>query len=221
MDIVTHPLYNDEMLSSQTNSLLNESKDKVNLSSLSFLQTKQRRIDHRRNKSEPLIRASLEDLSSINSIERTILESSSTSTTSNESAMSSNASYDIKRKSSKIQSSSSSRILKQTQIKSSSSSTTKKKKPWYNVSFFEFVSIIDTLHFFFQRLNKSTIYSLISFLLSSNIISIFPPTYKYFLMKKKCKGMRGWVIFIETFKGTDEKRKERKKKNVIYTMNIQ
>lgn len=67
--------------------ILNESTDKVNLSSLSFFQTKQRRIDHRRNKSEPVIRSSLEDLSSSLNSNNTnqIFESSSTSTTSNDS----------------------------------------------------------------------------------------------------------------------------------------
>ncbi len=134
MDISTSSYSNDEMSCEQTNNLLNESTDKVNLSSLSFLQTKQRRIDHRRNKSEPVIRASLEDLPSLNVNPIAILESSSTSTTSNESAISSNASFDNKRKSSKIKNISPSTILKQTQDKSSSSSSTKKKKSWYNVS---------------------------------------------------------------------------------------
>jgi hypothetical protein len=126
MDMIRSPISNDE----QNKSLLNESTDKVNLSSLSFIQTKQRRINHRRNKSEPVITASLQDLSLI-STRKTILESSSTSTTSNESAISTNASFQNKRKYSK---NSPSIIVKQSQQKSSS--TTKKKKSWYNVSFF-------------------------------------------------------------------------------------
>jgi hypothetical protein len=124
------------MSSDKIDSVLNESTDKVNLSSLSFLQTKQRRINHRRNKSEPVIRPNLEELSTINSNPRTtiaILESSSTSTTSNESAISSNASQDNKRKSSKIKNISPLTNLKEITEKSSSS---KKKKPWYNVSIF-------------------------------------------------------------------------------------
>ena len=126
MLMITSPSFNDE-----NPNLLNESTDKVNLSSLSFLQTKQRRIDHRRNKSEPVINANLEDLNSH-------LESSSTSTTSNESAMSSNHSFENKRKSS-VKSNSPSISSKQTINANSSqnsdkSSSTKKKKPWYNVS---------------------------------------------------------------------------------------
>jgi len=145
MILLTSPSNSNEMSFEQRNSLLNESTDEVNLSSLSFLQTKQRRINHRRNKSEPVIIANLEELSSIKSLTKratTILESSSTSTTSNESAISSNASYQNKRKFStkNLSPSNNSKQIKngsssQTQDKSSSSSsTTKKKKPWYNVS---------------------------------------------------------------------------------------
>lgn len=135
-DILNSRIYNDEISIEQKSNLLNESTDKVNLSSLLFLQTKQRRIDHRRNKSEPVIRASLEDLSLLNSQVNPILESSSTSTTSNESAISSNTSSEKKRKSSKIKNNSPLINDKQIQDKSSSisSSATKKKKPWYNVS---------------------------------------------------------------------------------------
>ncbi len=136
MDLLRPSFYTNEMSSDKIDSVLNESTDKVNLSSLSFLQTKQRRINHRRNKSEPVIRPNLEELSTINSNPRTtiaILESSSTSTTSNESAISSNASQDNKRKSSKIKNISPLTNLKEITEKSSSS---KKKKPWYNVSIF-------------------------------------------------------------------------------------
>ncbi len=109
---------------------LNESTDEVNLSSLSYLESKQRRIDHRRNKSEPVILANLEDLNST----KLILESSSTSTTSNESAISHKSSLN-KKKSSKIKTNSPLINLKQIEHKSSISSSTKKKKSWYNVSF--------------------------------------------------------------------------------------
>jgi hypothetical protein len=126
MVVVTSPSFNSDLSSEQ-----NDSIDDINPSSLSFLQTKQRRIDHRRNKSEPVIIATLEDLP-------TTLESSSTSTTSNESAMSSNHSFDHKIKSSTKTHSSSIHskhtiILTSSQI-SDKSSSTKKKKPWYNVS---------------------------------------------------------------------------------------
>ncbi len=154
MILLTSPSNSNKMSFEQTNSLLNESTDEVNLSSLSFLQTKQRRINHRRNKSEPVIIANLEELSSIKSLSKratTILESSSTSTTSNESAISSNASYQNKRKFStkNLSPSNNSKQIKngsssQTQEKSSSSSsTTKKKKPWYNVSYkkFHFITL--------------------------------------------------------------------------------
>ncbi len=142
MLMVTSPSFNDEHFCEQNPNLLNESTDKVNLSSLSFLQTKQRRIDHRRNKSEPVINATIEDLNSH-------LESSSTSTTSNESAMSSNYSFENKRKSS-TKSTSPSMYSKQTiNGNSDKSSSTKKKKPWYNVSLTEYI------YFFFQRLNES------------------------------------------------------------------
>ncbi|CAF3616853.1 unnamed protein product [Rotaria sp. Silwood1] len=141
MFVISSPSNSDDISFEENKSIINESTDKVNISSLSYLKTKQRKIDHRRNKSEPVINANLEDLSSINSYPRTtILESSSTSTTSNESAMSNNGSFEKKRKSSKKQSSPSintnkinenNNISSQTQDKSSSSSTTKKKKPWY------------------------------------------------------------------------------------------
>ncbi|CAM4825655.1 unnamed protein product [Rotaria magnacalcarata] len=147
MFMVTSPSQSDDISFEEKNLLLNELTDNVNLSSLSFLQTKQRKIDHRRNKSEPVINTNLEDLSSINSsyTRPSILESSSTSTTSNESAISSNASFEKKRKSSK-KTLSPSRNLKKNmennnspQIQDKSSSTTKKKKPWYNVSLFNFL----------------------------------------------------------------------------------
>ncbi|CAF0830486.1 unnamed protein product [Adineta steineri] len=137
MVLVTSPSYNDDISFEQNNSLLNESTDKVNLSSLSFLQTKQRQINHRRNKSEPVILGNLEELSSSlipNPTTSLLLESSSTSTTSNESAMSNNTSFENKRKSSSKNLSPSTNIKQTTNGERPSSSTTKKKKPWYNVS---------------------------------------------------------------------------------------
>ena len=141
MMLVISPSSHDDISSEQRNSLLNESTDKVNLSSLAFLQTKQRQINHRRNKSEPLITATLEELSSINSLSTTatVLESSSTSTTSNESAMSSNASFEKKRKCSKpnispVINTKQTNSSQTQQQRPSSSAITKKKKPWYNVS---------------------------------------------------------------------------------------
>ncbi|CAM4875112.1 unnamed protein product [Rotaria socialis] len=122
MFMVTSPSQSDDISFEEKNLLLNELTDNVNLSSLSFLQTKQ------------------QDLSSINSsyTRPSILESSSTSTTSNESAISSNASFEKKRKSSKKSLSPSQNLKKNMennnspQIQDKSSSTTKKKKPWYN-----------------------------------------------------------------------------------------
>jgi hypothetical protein len=141
MVLVTSPSSNEDSLSEQTNSLLNESTDKVNLSSLSFLQTKQRRIDHRRNKSEPFRSLNVEDICSTR-----VLDSSSASTTSNESPLSNNASIETKQKCSiKVNSNNISPTTngKQTLNNSSQiadrlssvSSSTKKKKSWYNVSF--------------------------------------------------------------------------------------
>ncbi|CAF0935310.1 unnamed protein product [Rotaria sordida] len=154
MFVVSSPSHSDDISFEENKSILNESTDKVNLSSLSYLQTKHRKIDHRRNKSEPVINANLVDLSSINSYPRTtILESSSTSTTSNESAITNNSSYEKKRKSSKKVNSPSINMKKRnennisspTQEKSSSSSSaTKKKKPWYNVSYYEFFVFFKT-----------------------------------------------------------------------------
>ncbi|UJR38576.1 hypothetical protein I4U23_031242 [Adineta vaga] len=76
MLMISSPSYNDNLSSEQRTSLLNESSDEVNLSSLLYLQSKQRQINHRRNKSEPVIIGNLDELST-----KTILESSSTSTT--------------------------------------------------------------------------------------------------------------------------------------------
>ncbi|UJR38575.1 hypothetical protein I4U23_031241 [Adineta vaga] len=137
MLMISSPSYNDNLSSEQRTSLLNESSDEVNLSSLLYLQSKQRQINHRRNKSEPVIIGNLDKLST-----KTILESSSTSTTSNESALSGNASSGKKRKSStkktspNINNNKQELLTSQLQDRLSSSSstttTTKKKKPWYN-----------------------------------------------------------------------------------------
>jgi len=156
--MLTSPLSNDENL--------NELPDKVNLSSLSFLQTKQRRIDHRRNKSEPVINANLESLNR-NSIQ---LESSSTSTTSNESALSSNQSFEKKTKSS-TKSNSPSISSKQnlngnSNQNSDKSSSTKKKKAWYNVSFISFL--------FFKCINESMRIFYIEIIIHTYIYIIFP-----------------------------------------------
>ncbi|CAF4706239.1 unnamed protein product, partial [Rotaria magnacalcarata] len=48
MVVVTSPSFNSDLSLEQ-----NDSINQLNPSSSSFLQTKQRRIDHRRNKSEP------------------------------------------------------------------------------------------------------------------------------------------------------------------------
>jgi hypothetical protein len=105
MVVVTSPSFNSDLSSEQN--------DSIDPSSLSFLQTNQRRIDHRRNKSEPFKSASTEDLPSI---------------TNNDSLLSNNARDDIRRKSS-------TKIKQIIPEKSSLSSTTsRKKKLWYNVS---------------------------------------------------------------------------------------
>ncbi|CAF3759864.1 unnamed protein product [Rotaria sordida] len=141
--VVTSPSNSD--LSSEQN----DSIDQLNSSSLSFLQTKHRRIDHRRNKSEPIKSASTENISST-----IALELSSTSTTSNESPLSNNAKNQNRRKSStKINSNniSSIKTIKSiTQEKSSPSSTTtaRKKKPWYNVNKIQYK--MDTVRLFFN-----------------------------------------------------------------------
>ncbi|CAF2070555.1 unnamed protein product [Rotaria magnacalcarata] len=127
MVVVTSPSFNSDLSLEQ-----NDSINQLNPSSSSFLQTKQRRIDHRRNKSEPFKCTSTEDISS--AIE---LELSSTSTTSNESQISNNSLNQIRRKSSTKADSnniSSLKTVKQiTQEKSSPSTvTSRKKKLWYN-----------------------------------------------------------------------------------------
>ncbi|CAF1579096.1 unnamed protein product [Adineta ricciae] len=130
----------DDLSLEQKSYLLRESADQVNLSSLTYLQTKQRQINHRRNKSEPVILGNLTELSSLTSYPNTstkaMLESSSTSTTSNESALSANASFEKKKKSSNKKTSPILTDNKQilNQERPSTSSITKKKKPWYNVS---------------------------------------------------------------------------------------
>lgn len=106
MVVVTSPSFNSDLSSEQ-----NDSIDQLNSSSSSssFLQTQQRRINHRRNKSEPFKSISNEDLSS---------------TTSND------IKDEIRRKSS----SSKSKHLVQEKTPPSSTITTRKKKAWYNVS---------------------------------------------------------------------------------------
>ncbi|CAF4709657.1 unnamed protein product [Rotaria sp. Silwood1] len=123
--VVTSPSFHSDLSLEQ-----NDSIDPLNSSSLSFLQTKQRRIDHRRNKSEPFKSASTEDIPST-----TVLELSSTS---NESPLSNNTNNQTRRKLLTNDSSNNISSLKTiksiTQEKSSSSSSTpRKKKPWYNV----------------------------------------------------------------------------------------
>ena len=143
----------------------NSSMDSMNINSLSYIQTKQRRIDHRRNKSEPLIRSNLDDeqenLSTRNC--QTILESSSTSTTSNDSSLSHSSTH-YHKKSSNDQIHSPSNHFKDKS--SNSSSATKKKKSWYNVS----ISL---------RMIDSDKYS-----------SFFAPVSKLFHSKKKKKRRR-------------------------------
>ena len=157
MDIFSCSFDNDEILNEQNNELI----DKVNLSSLSYIQTKQRRIDHRRNKSEPLIRGNIQDnISSINSNRLTLLESSSTSTNSNESSISFNNSFENKTKYSKTKNFSPTTNIKQIQDKPSS--TNKKKKPWYNVSIHILTLIKSFNHLFRLHLNTFSSYGRIT-----------------------------------------------------------
>ena len=106
----------------------NDSIDQFN-SSL-FLQKKQHRIDHRRNKSEPFKSASIDNIPS-----EQIFDLSSTKNTI---PISNHATDQIKRKSStKLNISPLKNVKSQTNDKPSSLSTTsRKKKPWYNVSIF-------------------------------------------------------------------------------------
>ncbi|CAM4955135.1 unnamed protein product [Rotaria socialis] len=127
MVVVTSPSFNSDLSLEQ-----NDSINQLNPSSSSFLETKQRRIDHRRNKSEPFKCTSTEDIPS--AIE---LELSSASTTSNESQISNNSLNQIRRKSSTKTDSNNIPSLKTVkqiaQEKSSPSAiTSRKKKPWYN-----------------------------------------------------------------------------------------
>lgn len=116
--------------------------NEINVNCLSYLQTKQRRIDHRRNKSEPLIRANSDEHDENNSL--TNLQSSSTSTTSNESAISHSSSQypNVKSPTQKLKSS------------------TKKKKSWLYVSEHFFASV--NRFFFFVLLLFSTSISISS-----------------------------------------------------------
>lgn len=86
--LVTSPSNNSDISLEQNDSIGQSNSS----SSSSFLQTKQCRIDHRRNKSEPFRSASTEDLSSLKT-----LELSSTSTTSNDSPLSNDKIYHVKR----------------------------------------------------------------------------------------------------------------------------
>ncbi|CAF4262233.1 unnamed protein product [Rotaria socialis] len=129
MVVVTSPSFNSDLSLEQ-----NDSINQLNPSSSSFLETKQRRIDHRRNKSEPFKCTSTEDIPS--AIE---LELSSASTTSNESQISNNSLNQIRRKSSTKTDSNNIPSLKTVkqiaQEKSSPSAiTSRKKKPWYNLN---------------------------------------------------------------------------------------
>ncbi len=163
MVVVTSPSFNSDLSSEQ-----NDSIDQLNPSSLSFLQTKHRRIHHRRNKSEPVKSLSTEDLSST-----TLLDLSLPVTTNNESPLTNNATNQTrKRSSTKLNSNniSPSIISKQiVQEKSSSSSTatTRKKKPWYNVSInfcFLIISIAYFYHFYLLLLlcNSCIVFSILT-----------------------------------------------------------
>lgn len=101
--LVTSPSYTSHLHSEQ-----NDSIDSLNSSSTSFLQTSQRRIDHRRNRSEPVKSLSTEDLHS---------------------SISNNARDEDRRKSS-------TKLKQIADEKTPPSSTTisRKKKAWYNVS---------------------------------------------------------------------------------------
>jgi hypothetical protein len=62
MVMITSPSNDELLLNDDYPSLIsNESIDQIHLHSLSYLQSKQRRIDHRRNKSEPLNSANLSE----------------------------------------------------------------------------------------------------------------------------------------------------------------
>lgn len=123
--IITSPSINSNL-----GSEYNDSFETLDTQSVPYLQTKQRRIDHRRNKSEPFKSMSTEDLPSL---------------TTNESSISNNnAKNETRRKSS-------TKAKQNLDEKSSPVSTTsKKKKAWYNVrekkksfSFFLFTSTVE------------------------------------------------------------------------------
>ena len=134
---------NDESSQEQKN---NKSDDEMNVNCLSYIQTKQRRIDHRRNKSEPLIRSNLDEDEQDENLSLINLQSSSTSTTSNESALSHSSSQNQTNSSIKSPSN---------QLKQKSSSTTKKKKSWLSVSYSSFQRFIKH-SFFFLLLHMNT-----------------------------------------------------------------
>ena len=109
MVVVTSPSFTSD-LPFEKNDLI----DQLTPSTSSYLQTKQqRRIDHRRNRSEPVKSASTEDLPSTINID---------------SSLSNNANQSIRRKSSTK--------IKPIQEEKPflSATTTRKKKAWYNVS---------------------------------------------------------------------------------------
>ena len=118
-----------------------ESVDQSDGSSLSLVSSRQHRFDHRRNKSDPVTPASLEDLSATNELQLV--------STTHSSLLSDDAPNDQKEKSPAKGTSNNSPVSTKskhvTQDKSSPSSpttttttastgTTKKKRAWYNVS---------------------------------------------------------------------------------------
>jgi hypothetical protein len=122
MFIVTSPSINSDLSSEQ-----NDAIKQLSPSSFSFLQTKQRPINHRRNKSEPVKSASTEDLPSTTNSENLINEprrKSSTKLPSNNTSPST--------------------IIKQIS-QEKSSATSRKKKSWYNVSAIYHLSYLDRL----------------------------------------------------------------------------
>ncbi|CAF1638120.1 unnamed protein product [Adineta ricciae] len=100
--VVTSPSFNSDLSSEQ-----NDDVNQLDSSSVSYLQSKQRRIDHRRNRSEPVKSQSTEDLSSNSVI--------------NNDSSNNNTPTEIRKKSTAA-------------TTPSSSSSSRKKKAWYNVS---------------------------------------------------------------------------------------
>ncbi|CAF1637880.1 unnamed protein product [Adineta ricciae] len=100
--VVTSPSFNSDLSSEQ-----NDDVNQLDSSSVSYLQSKQRRIDHRRNRSEPVKSQSTEDLSSNSVI--------------NNDSSNNNTPTEIRKKSTAV-------------TTPSSSLSSRKKKAWYNVS---------------------------------------------------------------------------------------